>query len=150
MINRIRYKSFRNWRYHLTWGVPKQMNCSGYQKQISVIIDMNCYIFHGDFNRIWIFKVQFLHLWCCILLRKVIRNNVNRNNILFWMRNLKMPVIQWGNLIRCWFPAMADPVIKGAYCNAVFTASVSIYYITLTVFIELHHLDASFTSSCHN
>ena len=37
-----------------------------------------------------------------------------------------MTVIRCRDLIRCRFPTAADPVVKGAYCNVVFTTPVSI------------------------
>lgn len=89
-----------------------------------------------------------------MLFRNVIRNNVNGNHVLFRAWNLKMTIIRRWDLIRCCFPTTADPVVKGAYCNAVFTTLVSICHAALTAFIDksdlFHHRNAGLASTCHN
>ena len=51
-------------------------------------------------------------------------------------------------------PATADPVIKSAYCDVVFTAPVSICHTALAAFIDkpdlFRHRNTGFASSCHN
>ena len=67
---------------------------------------------------------------------------------------LKMTIIRRLDLIRCCFPTTADPVVKGAYCNVVFTTPVSICHAALTAFIDksdlFHHRNAGLASTCHN
>ena len=52
------------------------------------------------------------------------------------------------------FPATADPVIRSAYCDVIFTAPVSICHTTLAAFIDkpdlFRHRNTGFASSCHN
>ena len=52
------------------------------------------------------------------------------------------------------FPATADPVIKSAYCDVVFTAPVSICNAAFATFIDkpdlFSHWNRGFASSCHN
>ena len=65
-----------------------------------------------------------------------------------------MTIIRCWDLIRCCFPAAADPVVKGAYCNVVFTTPVSICHAALAAFIDkpelLRHRNTGFASTCHN
>ena len=61
-----------------------------------------------------------------MLLRNVIRNNVNGDHVLFRAGDLKMTVIRCWDLIRCGFPAAADPVVKGAYCDIILATPVGI------------------------
>ena len=67
---------------------------------------------------------------------------------------LQMTIIRRLDLIRCCFPTTADPVVKGAYCNVVFTTPVSICHAALTAFIDksdlFHHRNAGLASTCHN
>ena len=69
-------------------------------------------------------------------------------------RDLTMTIIRCRDLIRCCFPATADPVIKSAYCDVVFTAPVSICHTALAAFIDkpdlFRHRNTGFASSCHN
>ncbi|WP_204248885.1 hypothetical protein, partial [Lachnoclostridium sp. An169] len=48
----------------------------------------------------------------------------------------------------------SDPVVKGAYCNVVFTAPVSICHAALAAFIDkpdlFRHRNTGFASTCHN
>ena len=147
-------RSFQGRRYHLTWGLPDQAECPGEQDRISIIADADCHIIHGHFNRMWIVKVRLVHLRCYMLFRKVIRNNVNGNHVLLWTRDLTMTIIRCWDLIRCCFPAAADPVIKSAYSDIVFTASVSICHAALAAFIDKPDLfrqrNTGFACSCHN
>jgi hypothetical protein len=65
-----------------------------------------------------------------------------------------MTIIRCRDLIRCRFPASADPVVKGAYCNVVFTAPVGICHAALAAFIDepdlFRHRNTGFASTCHN
>lgn len=97
---------------------------------------MDCDILHSNFNRMWIVKVRFLHMWCYMLFRDAIRKNVNENHILLWTGDLKGTVIRWCELIRYNFSATADLVVKGAYWYVVFTTPVSICYAALAAFID--------------
>lgn len=52
-------------------------------------------------------------------------------------------------------PVMAaNPVVKGAYCNVVFTAPVSICHAALAAFIDkpdlFRHQNTGFASTCQN
>ena len=47
-----------------------------------------------------------------------------------------MTVIRCWDLIRCCFPTTADPVVKGAYCNVIFTTLVSICHAAFVAFID--------------
>ena len=62
-----------------------------------------------------------------------------------------MTIIRWWDLIRCRFPAPADPVVKGAYCNVIFMAPVSICHAALSAFIDkpdlFRHRNTGFAST---
>ena len=76
------------------------------------------------------------------------------DHVLFQVGKLKMTVSRWWNLIHCRFPPAADPVVKGTYCNVVFTVAVSICHAALAVFIDkpdlFHHRNTGFASICRN
>ena len=50
-----------------------------------------------------------------------------------------MTIIRSRDLIRCRFPTAADPVVKGAYCNVVFTTPVGICHAALAAFIDEYY-----------
>ena len=89
-----------------------------------------------------------------MLFRNAIRNNVNGDHVLFLTENLKMTVIRCWNLIRCGFPAAADPVVKGAYCDIVLATPVGICHTALAAFIDkpdlFRHRNTGFADTCHN
>ena len=65
-----------------------------------------------------------------------------------------MTMIRFSDLIRCGFPAAADPVVKGAYCNIVLATLVGICHATLAAFIDkpdlFRYWNTGFASTCHN
>ena len=90
----------------------------------------------------------------CLLFWTMIWNNVNRDHIWFGLWDFQMPIVWDGDLVSCHFPAPADPVIKSAYCDTVFTAPVGICHAALAAFIDkpelFFHRNTGFASIGHD